>query len=382
MSVKDYVKLVNTAAKIAGLPSIPINPSGIWPNMPALPSNNTIIPFTPNRRPSRRRRRSSSRRKIPRRSSKRRRLTRLPPYLGGKGLNLPGCFARYKRVKIMRRRKSSRMFVKTSKRDLNRCRTFNTFKYNATESWQSDINECSYSDVVLWDWGDIEPLVNGYYTTRNQATGAMERHDLQNMENMLMAVRGQLHVTMKNNSGTDVHIVAYYMISADTQNKPPSTTVTEGLTARVIDNVAAVSTPGTSLSLWPEQSDQTFQKFRCFKKIKACIEPGKEIKLNMSTPFYSYNPELADLSADENFFKGNTCCLLVRQHGQLGHDAENVDEVGILQGNLDVLIEKKYVFGFVTGREAQVNEVSEDYGTITDGVAANEDGDEKKDDDV
>lgn len=296
--------------------------------------------------------------------------------------NKPGCSTPMEICKIYPQKVYTEGFPNLNKKTKKDVEIWNTRTTLTALQKTSSVNEVAYWDEVIGNKTDLE-LIEGLSKNKDPTTG------VNNFINMAaigatgtkIAVKGSLNIRAKNNTGTDCHIMVYYGIMKVSTDSPIITLNRDGLQDHVAENSGAIANPEKSFCFYPEHSDIFSRYCKILKKERACIEPGKEVQFEINMKSIVLDPEMLD-NINLNHIADCTGFVLVRQHGQVGHDQTATAQVGFLTSALDIIATRRYSFGFASGLKIPVRECAETYGTITTGVAANMEGFEVEDNPV
>lgn len=272
----------------------------------------------------------------------------------------------------------SSAFVYARRKDVKDIAPWHVSRNTVGSQHSCNLNECAYFYKVV---GSVAPEVDDLsksYKYKN-ATGEVTA-DLSTLYNCKMAIKGKGIVTLKNNSGLDVHATYYVARYKDNTNVTPTGALQEGLTDYTN---GLVTNPERNINFYANNSKGFNRLFRVLRKRSVCIEPGKTVKIHYETPFMLYDPQDQD-RFNTAYASGFTTICLVRIQGQVAHDLDDTTKVGYSAGILDVIEEKHYRYGFKTRNEIKQASFTNTLGAFgaNGAVGANEEGDEMKDDPV
>lgn len=294
------------------------------------------------------------------------------------GKNKPGCYAELKKAKIYPMKTLTDSFKRLTKAHNKHVDVWNTDQKFAASQHTSQVNQVAYWYKIIGASTELQAF-EGRMKKVDDTVGTFKSVNLTNVNSgVKIAIRGHMTLKMKNNTGTDIHVTVYYFKYSDSSNATPTALVTDGLSDHVNSATTPVTNPEVRLCYYPEHSYEFARKCKVLKKYKACIEPGKEINCDIHMQSVLYDPQLNDRIGG-SYLADCTTGILIRQHGQIGHDQATTGNVGILASALDVIENKKYTYGYYTRADIPVHDCSESFGAITVGVAANDEGDERED---
>lgn len=292
-----------------------------------------------------------------------------------RSINRSGCAA----VSVPVKRKRTRQFIhrggafpRVTANMMRHIYPWHVKKYAASSYMTCSVNKCAYYSFNVVNKDEVDPLCSSTFAT---AVGT-ETADLTDDRNVKMACRGEMTLRMKNNSGLDVKLTIYKLYSNDNINTDPTSEVLSGL-----DHLAGNNGWETNRTFHAEESRNFNRLNHVLKKSYICLLPGKEVTVKLNSPYFEYDPAQND-NIDTDYWAYLSRWIMVRVEGQIAHDVDSQVQVGTSAAHVDVLLDRKYKYGFITGREIRQVAVDESYGLVVNAVGANDEGDEKADDPV
>lgn len=199
-------------------------------------------------------------------------------------------------------------------------------------------NQCAYSEYPAFDNALIESVLDDLPYVDRATTPALDTVDLRNQGLELnLGIRDiYSKITARNNYAIPV-IADLYML----QIKNQSDIADIATMLNTADDQLQVATASTNVMTHPSDFKLFNETFKVLKHQKATLDAGDEFVMTYTRKNHSYDTEYVDDLSNPTYYKGNIAFLL-RTQGVVAHDATTDTNVGLGDGQLDVVLYRKF----------------------------------------
>lgn len=201
----------------------------------------------------------------------------------------------------------------------------------------NDLNTLTNLEAVLTNLKYYDPAAPTALVTASGLTGTYSKK--------FHFATSYHKIKLSNNFRTPVNVRFYILETRDDTSLTPNSAYQNGL--------ADVGGPSASSPLvYPTDSPQLMELFKIARSEVMTLEAGQSKDYSYSCKPFDYDPSISDNHNLEYQKAFNGSAILIRVEGPLGHDG-TLDEQGILQSELDVMVNSTWKVLYDAGAEVK-----------------------------